>query len=281
MMWATTMRKDLRIPVLEGFLRGEEETKVMASVPQPSQTSSAKGLKWAVLLLGLLILGGAYWAYSQKRGGGEGVENLSPPSIQTGIAAEVTEASALLTAYITYGDYRQVDVCFRWREAGGTWNYVPWKRYFTYPTYVDRLTTLSPGRTYEFQALLRYDGREIPGEIRSFTTLRPGGGMSMSATVRGVYFPEMSFTARLTSEQKVLLTVQSGETIQAGDWEWRAENEDGPVTPYAPGTDPLVPGRSLTLDVSAYVRGGSLGVGDVIRIRHKPSTFTYRVVISS
>lgn len=252
----------------------------MASVPPTAQTPPAKDAKWAVLIfLVLALLGGAYWAHS--RGGEREGENLSPPSIQTGRAAEVTGTSALLTATLTYGDYQRVDVCFRWREAGGIWNYVPWYQGFTGPSCVYRLTTLSPGRTYEFQALLRYDGKELTGEIKSFTTPRPGGGMSMTATIRGVYFPEMSFTARLTSDQKVLLTVQSGENIQTEDWDWRAENENGPVTSYVPGTEPLVPGRSLTLDVSAQVRAGSLGVGDVIRIRHKPSTFSYRVVISS
>ncbi|TDA31902.1 MAG: hypothetical protein DSO03_03905 [Hadesarchaea archaeon] len=208
-------------------------------------------------------------------------ENLSPPSIKTGMAVEVTETSALLTATLTYGDYQRVDVCFRWREAGGTWNYVPWYQGFTGPSCAYRLTTLSPGRMYEFQALLRYDGKELTGEIRSFTTLRPGGGMSMTATVRGVYFPEMSFTARLTSDRKVLLTVQSGGNIQAGDWEWRAENEDGPVTSFVIGTETLSPGSSVVLDVSSLVEKGSLGVGDWIRIKHSPSGFYYsRVVIS-
>jgi len=251
----------------------------VASVPQSQ--APAKGTKWMILIfLGLVVLGSVYWIHSREEKK-EGEENLVPPSIWTGLAAEVTGTSALLTATIYHGDYQMVDVCFRWREVGGAWNYVPWKRNFTGLSCGYRLNNLSPGKTYEFQALLRYDGKEVVGEIKSFTTPLPGRGMNMTATVRGVYFPHMFFTARLTPENKVLLTVQSAENaIEEGDWEWRAENASGPVGPYVLGTGRLDTGVSLTLDVSVYVRAGVLKVGDYIRIRHKPSTFSYRVTIS-
>lgn len=254
----------------------------MASQQQPHQKSGAGSPKWIFPILVVLIaMAGIY--YFHKVGGekSEETENLSPPSIYTGTAAEITETSALLTATISYGDYRSVDVGFRWRERGGTWRYVPWYPNFSGPSCGYRLSALSPGTTYEFQALLRYDGREVLGEVRSFTTLRPGGGMSIIGTIRAVYYPKMTFTAKLTPEQKVLLIVEAGENLQARDWEWRAENEDGPITPFVVGSETLFPGASVLLEVSSLVRSGSLGVGDWIRIRHIPSGFLYRATISS
>jgi len=169
------------------------------------------------------------------RGGGEAenlaVENLAQPSIQTGTATEVTGTSSLLTATVNLGGYKSVEVSFRWREAGGNWNYVDWLRVSSGGSRGYRLTGLSPGRTYEFQALLRFDGKTVEGEIRSFTTPLPSTGFNLSATVTAVYFPEMSFSASLTPEGKVRLYVVSGEaTLAPENWEWRAENEDGPVT---------------------------------------------------
>jgi len=175
-----------------------------------------------------------------------------------------------------------VEVSFRWREAGGNWNYVDWLRVSSGGSRGYRLTGLSPGRTYEFQALLRFDGKTVEGEIRSFTTPLSSTGFNLSATVTAVYFPEMSFSASLTSEGKVRLYVVSGEaTLAPENWEWRAENEDGPVTPFFPGQETLSPRGSVLLDLRSYVQAGSVGRGDKIRVRHLPSGFYYPGVVIS
>ena len=228
-----------------------------------------------VLLLAVGILGGGLYYLKGRVGGGE--ENLTPPSVQTGMATDVTGTSALLTATLDLGGYGSAEVSFRWREAGGNWNYVePWLRVSSGGSRGYTLTRLTPGKTYEFQALLRFDGKVVEGDVRSFTTPLPTTGFSMTGTIRGVYFPQMSFSASLTPEGKVRLYVVSGETTLAPEnWEWRAENEDGPVTPFLPGQEALSPGGSVLLDLRSQVQAGSVGRGDRIRIRHLPSGFSY------
>jgi|GEM_PF-2755430 len=242
---------------------------VAAQSPSPSRRFNPLLL---LVFLALLVAGFYY-----LRGKGEGgEENLLPPSIHTGAATSVTGTSALLTVTVELGDYKSAEVSFRWREAGGSWHYVDWLEVSSGGSRGYRLTGLVPGRTYEFQALLRFDGETVEGEVRSFTTPLPSTGFNMSATVTAVYFPKMSFSASLTPEGKVRLYVVSGETTLAPEnWEWRAENEDGPVTPFLSGQEALSPGSSVLLDLRSQVQAGSVGRGDKIRIRHLPSGFFY------
>ena len=222
-----------------------------------------------------MILIGSYY-YLREGREKKNLENLSLPSIQTGTVGDLTGTSAIITATLQLGDYESVEVGFRWREAGGDWKYVDWLRVYSGGSRGYRLTSLVPGRTYEFQALLRFDGKVLEGEVRSFTTPLALPGLSMSGTIGAVYFPKMSFSASLTPEGKVLLRVVSGQdTLAPENWEWRAENEDGPVTPFRRGEEALFPGGSVLLDLRSQVQAGSVGRGDKIRIRHLPSGFSY------
>jgi hypothetical protein len=258
----------------EGFKGRVRKRTVAAQLPSPSHRFNYLLL---LVFLALFVVG---FYYLKVRGGGER-ENLPPPSIQTGTAAEVTGTSALLTATLDLGGYGSVEVGFRWREAGGNWNYVDWLRVSSGGSRGYRLVGLSPGKSYEFQALLRFDGEILEGAVRSFTTpaLTPSQGFNMNASLTAVYFPKMTFSASLTPEGKVLLYVVSGQdTLSPENWEWRAENENGPVTPFFPGQETLSPGSSVLLDLRSYVQAGSVGRGDKIRIKHNPSGLYYSEV---
>ena len=122
-----------------------------------------------------------YYFKAQLRYGStviEGAEQsfmtLEPPAVHTKTATNVTDAAATLNMAFDHNDYGTVQVQFRYKAEGASgWNETGWvsQNGSGFHWYTEPIAGLSSSTVYHFKAQLRYDGRVIEGQERSFITV--------------------------------------------------------------------------------------------------------------
>ncbi len=92
-----------------------------------------------------------------------------PASVKTQSATEVKNGRATLNSSISYGDYDNVDIRFRYRVEGGSWQSTGWKENYRQDDYSKRVS-VETGRVYEFYSEIRFDSdnRFDNGSILTF-----------------------------------------------------------------------------------------------------------------
>ena len=99
------------------------------------------------------------------------------PIVTTGEATDITTDSAALSMDYTVGDYRPVEVRFRWRESDtDPWSETAWTPQESDGMHVGALSGLDPDTVYEFKAQLTYDYPPlvIEGGVSTLTTRAKG-----------------------------------------------------------------------------------------------------------
>jgi hypothetical protein len=99
--------------------------------------------------------------------------DLTPPTVSTKTATNVSDAAAILNMCYEFNDYDTVRVQFRYKAEGASaWNLTDWVSHSgsgSY-TYAEPIAGLSCVTTYYFIAQLKYDSTVIEGAEKSFTT---------------------------------------------------------------------------------------------------------------
>jgi hypothetical protein len=120
----------------------------------------------ALLKYGSTVLNGTENSFTTSR-------ELSPPTVTTKNATNITTASATLNMAYDFMDYSSVHVQFRYKAEGARgWMDTGWVAQTGSGThsFSESIAGLSSGTTYYFMAQLKYDGAMLNGTENSFTT---------------------------------------------------------------------------------------------------------------
>jgi hypothetical protein len=97
---------------------------------------------------------------------------LEAPTVVLLEEESVTYNSAVLRGEITsLGDYSTVEALFEWKEQGGTWQETTRQTLSSLGVFDFSLTGLEPGTTYEFRAVLKYNGETVCSYQMSINSL--------------------------------------------------------------------------------------------------------------
>ena len=91
------------------------------------------------------------------------------PTVTTTNATDVGNTKADLNMDYDFKGYTG-DVRFRYKPSGGLWTNTSWESESGSGSYQEKITGLSPGTIYDFEAQLQYDSTIINGGEKTFTT---------------------------------------------------------------------------------------------------------------
>jgi len=171
------------------------------------------------------------------------------PAVETNPASDVeTESAVLQGDVVEIGLNDEVDAYFRYRELGEeSWIETPVQTLTAEQDFEEEIIGLDDDKTYEFKAVIEWNGEENLGEILEFTTLKSatfevdidyptegdeileGERVTVEFTVENTGDLEgtqtIVFRVNDDEEDTMEMTIRSGES-EDGEFEWEVEDDE-------------------------------------------------------
>jgi hypothetical protein len=155
---------------------------------------------------------------------------LEPPTVRTGNATNITDASATVNMTCDLNDYDSVQVQFKYKAEGATvWAATGWEYLNGSQTYSESITNLSAITTYYFKAQLLYDSTELEVGEKSFMTLEPPAVHTKTATniTDATATLNMAFDFNDYDSVQVQFRYKANDASEWNDTGWVAQNGSG------------------------------------------------------
>jgi len=115
---------------------------------------------------------------------------ITPPTVTTTAATDITTTTATLNMDYDFKDYSSGTVQFAYKKtADSSWTYTIWQAKSALGGYAEPLTGLTSNTKYQFKARLKYDSTEIEGSVLTFTTPGQPPAPEVDTAVGGESYP--------------------------------------------------------------------------------------------